>query len=49
LARGLLPLRNALNEAPIPAALRALLMDSIKDHEEMDDAMTEIRRQLSHS
>jgi flagellar biosynthesis GTPase FlhF len=49
LARGLLPLRNALNEAPIPAALRALLMDSIKDHEEMDDAMVEIRRQLSHS
>ena len=49
LARGLLPLRNALNEAPIPAALRALLMDSIKDHEEMDDAMKEIRRQLSHS
>jgi flagellar biosynthesis GTPase FlhF len=49
LARGLLPLRNALNEAPIPAALRALLMDSIKDHEEMGDAMKEIRRQLSHS
>ena len=49
LARSLLPLRNALNEAPIPAALRALLMDSIKDHEEMDDAMKEIRRQLSHS
>ncbi|NBX53746.1 MAG: hypothetical protein EBQ82_07375 [Betaproteobacteria bacterium] len=49
LARGLLPLRNALNEAPIPAALRALLMDSIKDHEEMDSAMVEIRRQLSHS
>jgi len=49
LARGLLPLRNALNEAPIPAALRALLMDSIKDHEEMDGAMKEIRRQLSHS
>ncbi|MEY4491573.1 MAG: Signal recognition particle 54 kDa protein, partial [Pseudomonadota bacterium] len=26
------PLRDALNDAPIPVALRALLIDSIKDH-----------------
>lgn len=43
------PLRDALNEAPIPVALRALLVDSIKDHNNMADAMGALLRQLSHS
>jgi flagellar biosynthesis GTPase FlhF len=43
------PLRDALNEAPIPVALRALLVDSIKDHDNMADAMGALQRQLSHS
>jgi hypothetical protein len=33
------PLRDALNDAPIPVALRALLIDNIKDHSTMADAM----------
>ncbi len=43
------PLRDALNDAPIPVALRALLIDSIKDHTTMADAMGALSRQLSHS
>jgi flagellar biosynthesis GTPase FlhF len=43
------PLRDALNEAPIPVALRALLVDSIKDHDNMADAMSALSRQLSHA
>ncbi len=43
------PLRDALNDAPIPVALRALLIDSIKDHDNMADAMGALNRQLSHS
>jgi flagellar biosynthesis GTPase FlhF len=43
------PLRDALNDAPIPVALRALLVDSIKDHDNMADAMGALLRQLSHS
>jgi len=43
------PLRDALNDAPIPVALRALLIDSIKDHDNMADAMGALSRQLSHS
>lgn len=43
------PLRDALNEAPIPVALRALLVDSIKDHDNMADAMGALSRQLSHA
>ena len=49
LSRNLHPLRNALQEAAIPVALRALLIDSIQTFEEMEPAMEEIRRQLSHS
>ena len=45
----LFPLRDALNEAPIPVALRALLMDCIKDHDNMADAMGALQRQLSHA
>jgi flagellar biosynthesis protein FlhF len=43
------PLRDALNDAPIPVALRALLIDSIKDHDNMADAMGALSRQLAHS
>ncbi len=43
------PLRDALNDAPIPVALRALLIDSIKDHTSMGDAMGALSRQLSHA
>ena len=43
------PLRDALNDAPIPVALRALLIDSIKDHDNMADAMGALSRQLGHS
>ena len=49
LARNLVPLRNALQEAAIPAALRALLIDSIQSFEEVEPALDEIRRQLCHS
>ncbi len=43
------PLRDALNDAPIPVALRALLIDSSKDHTTLADAMGALSRQLSHS
>jgi flagellar biosynthesis protein FlhF len=43
------PLRDALNDAPIPVALRALLIDNIKDHDNMADAMGALNRQLAHS
>jgi flagellar biosynthesis protein FlhF len=49
LPAALFPLRDALNEAPIPVALRALLMDCIKDHDNMADAMGALQRQLSHA
>ena len=49
LSRNLHPLRNALQEAAIPVALRALLIDSIQSFEEIEPAMDEIRRQLCHS
>jgi len=49
LARNLMPLRNALQEAAIPAALRALLIDSIQSFEDVEPALDEIRRQLCHS
>jgi flagellar biosynthesis protein FlhF len=43
------PLRDALNDAPIPVALRALLIDNIKDHNNMADALGALSRQLAHS
>jgi flagellar biosynthesis protein FlhF len=49
LPAALAPLRDALNDAPIPVALRALLIDNIKDHDNMADAMGALSRQLSHS
>ena len=49
LSRNLMPLRNALQEAAIPAALRALLIDSIQSFEDVEPALDEIRRQLCHS
>jgi len=49
LSRNLHPLRNALQEAAIPVALRALLVDSIQSFEEVEPALDEIRRQLCHS
>ena len=49
LSRHLHPLRNALQEAAIPVALRAFLIDSIQSFEEVEPAMEEIRRQLCHS
>jgi len=45
----LTPLRDALNDAPIPVALRALLIDSIKDHDNMADAKLALHNQLTHS
>lgn len=49
LSRNLQPLRNALNEAPIPAALRALLIDSVQSFDDVEPALQEIRRQLCSS
>jgi flagellar biosynthesis protein FlhF len=49
LAPALMPLRDALNDAPIPVALRALLIDSIKDHDNLVDALGALQRQLSHA
>jgi flagellar biosynthesis protein FlhF len=43
------PLRQALQDAPIPAALRALLLDVLPEHEGPDTAMTAIRQQLEHT
>jgi flagellar biosynthesis protein FlhF len=43
------PLRTALQEAPIPAALRALLMDGVQHLDSLEPALAEIRRQLVHA
>jgi len=43
------PLRDALNDAPIPVALRALLIDSIKDHDNLQDAKSALHQQLVHA
>ena len=45
----LTPLRDALNDAPIPVALRALLIDSIKDHDNLADAKLALQNQLTHA
>lgn len=42
-------MRDALNDAPIPVALRALLIDSIKDHPSLPEAMGALQRQLVHT
>ncbi len=43
------PLRDALNDAPIPVALRALLIDTIKDFDNLQEAMSSLKRQLAHT
>jgi flagellar biosynthesis protein FlhF len=43
------PLRTALQEAAIPAALRALLMDGVQHLDSLEPALAEIRRQLVHA
>jgi flagellar biosynthesis GTPase FlhF len=43
------PLRTALQEAPIPAALRALLMDGVQHLDSIEPALAEIRRHLTHA
>ena len=48
-APALQPLRTALQEAPIPAALRALLMDSVHSFDALEPALNEIRSQLGHA
>jgi flagellar biosynthesis protein FlhF len=45
----LTPLRDALNDAPMPVALRALLIDSIKDFHSVADALVALRKQLVHT
>ena len=45
----LVPLRQALQEAPIPATLKALLVDSIHQKESIQSALDEIRSQMIHS
>ena len=49
LAPALQPLRDALNEAPIPITLRALLLDGIQAHQELAPALEALRQQLEHS
>lgn len=49
LAAPLLPLRDALNEAPIPVTLRALLLDGMQAHQELAPALQALREQLEHS
>lgn len=43
------PLRQALQDAPIPGALRALLLDVLPDHDSAESAMAAIRQQLEHT
>jgi flagellar biosynthesis protein FlhF len=43
------PLRTALQETPIPAALRALLLDSVQGFDALEPALAEIRQQLVHA
>lgn len=49
LPAAVVPLRDALNDAPIPVALRALLIDNVKDHDNMPDALASLHRQLCHT
>ena len=41
------PLRDALNASPMPVALRALLLDGIQTHTELDTALQSMHEQLS--
>ncbi len=49
LAPAVQPLARALGEASIPQELRALLMDSLKDHTTPAKAMQALKAQLTHS
>jgi len=49
LSPALQPVRQALQDAPIPGALRALLLDVLPDHESLESALTAIRGQLEHT
>jgi flagellar biosynthesis GTPase FlhF len=49
LPAALTPLRDALNDAPMPVALRALLIDSIKDFNSIQEALIALRKQLVHT
>ena len=42
-------LKQSLQEAPIPAALKALLLDSIHQMDSQENALSEIKNQLLHS
>ena len=41
--------RQALQDAPIPSALRALLIDVLPDHDTAESALSAIRSQLEHT
>ena len=43
------PVRQALQDAPIPAALRALLLDVLPDHDNAESALAVMRAQLEHT
>ena len=43
------PVRQALQDAPIPSALRALLIDVLSEHESAESALSSIRGQLEHT
>jgi len=45
----LMPLRDALNDAPMPMALRVLLIDSIKDFDNVSEALSALQVQLVHA
>ncbi len=43
------PVRQALQDAPIPAGLRALLLDVLPDHDNAQAALSVMRAQLEHT
>ena len=43
------PVRQALQDAPSPAGLRALLLDVLPDHDSAETALATIRAQLEHT
>ena len=43
------PVRQALQDAPMPGALRALLLDVLPEHESAESALSAIRTQLEHT
>jgi flagellar biosynthesis GTPase FlhF len=49
LVAGVQPLARALSEASIPQELRALLLDTLKDHATPEQALQALKAQLTHS